>query len=354
MEKHKRLSHQRERVSIKSELLKNGESVKVSLKRRFGLNQILGKSKIIQKIHENIDKISQCDVTALITGESGTGKEIAARAIHYLSRRAGKPFIPVNCGAIPEQLFENELFGHIKGAYTDARLQQNGLVTEADGGTLFLDEISTITPFIQAKLLRLLQDKEFKPLGDPKPRKANIRLIAATNRNLEELLKEGKFRDDLYYRLNIISLSMPPLRERKEDIPILVDHFINKYSKEYNKPFLEISNEAMDMFISYSWPGNIRELENKIQHIIVMFNEPVLHAENIQFPKTEQMQKEIKLEYFKEAKQKVINSFEKTYLIQLLQSERGNMVQAARKAGKSRTALWNLLKKYNLSPKQFR
>jgi transcriptional regulator with PAS, ATPase and Fis domain len=338
----------------KSEFHKECKSVTESLKRKYGLTQILGRSKVVQELYKKIDKISSCDVTVLISGETGSGKEIAARVIHYLSCRAGKSFIPVNCGAIPESLFENELFGHVKGAFTDARIQQTGLVKEAEGGTLFLDEISVITPYIQAKLLRLLQNKEYKPLGDSIPRKADIRIIAATNRDLQSLIKEGIFRKDLFYRLNIVSLYIPPLRERKKDTPILVEHFIKKYSNEYNKPIKEISKEAMEAFISYSWPGNIRELENKIQQIIVMSTTSVINVESIQLPISESNSEESKLEYLKVAKKKIINDFEKTYLTQLLTEHKGNVVSAARRAGKSRTALWNLLKKHNLSPKQFR
>ncbi len=176
------------------------ESVKKTLKREFSLNQILGKSKVLQELQKKICLIASCDVSVIISGESGTGKELAARAIHYLSHRAGKPFIPVNCGAIPENLVENELFGHTKGAFTDARYQQSGLVKEADGGALFLDEVSTLSPYIQVKFLRLLQEKEYKPLGDPRPHKADIRIISATNRDLAGLVKEDTFREDLYYR----------------------------------------------------------------------------------------------------------------------------------------------------------
>ncbi len=357
MTRSKRTSFENREILRKSEFRNEYESLKESLKRRFGLNQILGKSKAVQGLHEKIDKISLCDVNVLISGESGTGKDLSARAIHYLSCRAGKPFIPINCSAIPESLFENELFGHVKGAFTDASIQQIGLVKEAEGGTLFLDEVGVISPFIQVKFLRLLQDKEYKPLGDPKPRKADMRIIAATNRDLQSLIKEGEFREDLFYRLNIVSLHIPPLRERKEDIPILVKHFINKYSKEYKKPIQEISEDAMRTFISYSWPGNIREVENKIQQIIVMSTTSVINAKNAQLALSELSDpgtKESKFEYLKANKKKVIESFERTYLTQLLIEHRGHVVSAAKRAGKSRTGLWNLLKKYNLSPKQFR
>jgi len=336
------------------ELDQECESAKKALTREIGLRQILGRSKVVQELHEKIDRISACDVNVLISGETGTGKELAARAIHYLSCRAGKPFIPVNCGAIPENLFENELFGHAKGAFTDARVQQVGLVKEAEGGTLFLDEIGVVSPYIQVKFLRLLQDNEYKPLGDARPHKADVRIIAATNRDLAGLVKDGTFREDLFYRLNIVSLHIPSLRKREEDIPILVEHFVNKYSREHNKHIKEVSADVMKAFVSYPWPGNIRELENKIQHLVVMSTSPVISNRDIQLPSRESTAEEMEIEYFKVAKKRAINAFEKSYLSNLLTEHRGDMVSAARKSGKSRTALWNLLKKHNLSPKQFR
>lgn len=330
------------------------ESVKKALKREFGLKQIIGGSKVVKELRERLNRISTCDVSVLISGESGTGKELAARAIHYLSSRAGKPFIPVNCGAIPENLFENELFGHVKGAFTDALFKQVGLVKEAEGGTLFLDEISAGSPYIQVKFLRLLQDKEYKPLGDSGTHKADIRIIAATNKDLSCLVKEGVFREDLYYRLNIVPLHIPPLRGRKEDIPILIEYFIKKYSREYNKPIKEVSADVMETFASYSWPGNIRELENKIQQLVVMSTSTVIAARDIQLRISKSISEEAAIEYFKVAKKRAINVFEKTYLTHLLKDHRGNVVNSAIRAGKSRTALWNLMKKHNLSPKQFR
>jgi DNA-binding NtrC family response regulator len=349
----KMLKSEERNVVSRLQLFKECESIKKALKREFGLKQIIGSSEVVKELHEKINRISTCDANVLISGESGTGKELAARAIHYLSHRYRKPFIPVNCGAIPETLFENELFGHLKGAFTDARFKQLGLVKEANGGTLFLDEVGAVSPYIQVKFLRLLQDKEYKPLGDSRLHKADIRIITATNRDLAVLIKEDAFREDLFYRLNIVSLYIPPLRERKEDIPVLVEHFIKKYSREYNKPIKEASTDAMEAFVSYTWPGNIRELENKIQQLIVMSPSSVISDRDIQLSIGELPAKKIELEYFKEAKKRVIDAFEKTYLTCLLTEHRGNMVSAARRAGKSRTALWNLLKKHDLSPKQF-
>ena len=327
------------------------DSAKTALKQEFGLRQILGKSRAIRDIHNKIRHVASFDVNVLISGESGTGKELVARAIHYSGSRAGKPFIPVNCGAIPENLFENELFGHLKGAFTDANYQQVGLVKAAEGGTLFLDEIGTISSYIQVKFLRLLENKEYKPLGDSMSHKADIRIIAATNTPLIDLVNKGSFRDDLYYRLNVTYFHIPPLRKRKEDIPLLVNHFVNKYSKKFNKPSIKIPPEALRAFVSNPWKGNIRELENMIQQLIIMSEATELDVKQIPLPKTESTDE---IESFKLAKMKAINNFEKSLLIQVLTEHNGSVASAAIKLKKSRTALWNLIKKHNISPKQFR
>jgi two-component system response regulator GlrR len=336
------------------ESVEETQAVKAALKRQFILGHIKGRSKAVKKLHQTISRLSSCDVNVLIAGETGVGKEPAARAVHYLSCRAGKPFIPVNCGAIPEALFENELFGHVKGAFTDAAIPQVGLVQAAEAGTLFLDEISVVGPYIQVKLLRLLQEKEYKPLGSSYTRKADIRIIAATNKELHKLVKEGKFREDLFYRLNIVALHIPPLRERKEDIPVLVDHFLKKYCAAYDKPLKRFSEDALAAMISYAWPGNIRELENKVQHLVVMSSEPVIDNRHLHLPENEHQRGESGIERFNAAREKVIQAFERSYLVRLLTKHKGNVARAARIAGKSRTALWNLIKKHNLSPKQFR
>lgn len=298
--------------------------------------------------------IASCDIDVLISGESGTGKELAARAIHHLSPRGRQSFIPVNCGAIPDNLFENELFGHTKGAFTDARFPQIGLVANAEGGTLFLDEISVLSPSNQVKLFRLLQNKEYKPLGVPTQHHADIRIIAATDNDLRRLVREGTFREELYYRLNIAALYIPPLRERKEDIPILVEHFMEKFCLRHHKPIKQISKDAMKDFISYSWPGNVRELENKIHQIVVMHPDLIIKPGGLHSFLTESSSQEFTLDPLKSAKRKLISSFEKSYLIRLLSRHRGDVAAAAKTARKSRTGLWNLLKKYNISPGQFR
>lgn len=329
------------------------EETKKSLAKKLCLEKILGNSKAILELREKICLAAMCDASLLITGESGTGKELIARGLHYLSDRSNKPFIPVNCSAIPDNIFENEFFGHVKGAFTDANSTQSGLVQEAEGGSLFLDEIGSISLHAQAKFLRLLQNKEFKPLGASGFRKADIRIIAATNNNIADLIKKGSFREDLYYRLNIISIHIPPLRERPEDIPVLTNHFIKEYSKTYKKHVEALSDETMMSFIAYPWPGNIRELENRIQQLIVLSRTPVIHTTDLLF-KENRSEPERVIEHFNVAKKKSVCAFEKAYLVQALEQSHGNVVSAAKTAGKSRTAMWNLLKKHNLSPKQFR
>ena len=337
-------------VGLKDEV---GE-VKKRLWRDRCLGKIIGRSRSIQELHGKILRLSSCKVSVLITGESGTGKELVARALHYLSQRAGKPFIPVNCGAIPDTLFENELFGHRKGAFTNACLNSTGLIQEAEGGTLFLDEIGSVSPYAQVKLLRFLQNREYKPLGDPMLHKADVRVIAATNKDIFKLVREGAFREDLYYRLNIVSIHIPPLRERMEDIPLLVGHFIDKYSKEYNKEVTGILDDVMQMLLSRRWAGNVRELESMVQHMVVMSSSSVVSAEDIEVPTCETTSTSLRRECFKDAKKCAVEEFEKRYLTRLLTEFRGDMVRAATWAGKSRTALWNLLKKHDLSPKMFR
>lgn len=328
-------------------------AVKEGLKKKLCLSKIIGISPCIKELHKQIEAISLYDVSVLITGESGTGKELVSRAIHYMGARADKPFIPINCGAIPENLFENELFGHVKGAFTDARLQQTGLLQESEKGTLFLDEIGSISPYVQVKFLRLLQDKVYKPLGDSKCRKADVRIIAATNKDLSALVRDGSFREDLLYRLDIVSIHIPPLRERKEDIPSLVGYFVDKYSREYNKPVKKVTEDAMKAFISYEWHGNVRELENQIQKIVVMCDSSLIGIKDVQLPVSNPTAEEPCFEYFKVAKKRVVAAFEKTFLTGLLTEHRGDVASAARKAKISRTAFWNLLKKHNITPKQF-
>ncbi len=249
------------------------------LKKTYSIHGIVGNSEAIKGLIEVVKKVAETDSTVLITGESGTGKSLIAKAIHFLSNRKNSPFVTINCAAIPETLLEAELFGYEKGAFTGAHSSKKGKFELADGGTIFLDEIGDMPLALQAKILRVLQDREIEPLGSEKVVKVDVRIIAATNRDLYELVKEGKFREDLFYRLSVIPIHVPPLRERRDDIPLLVEHFLRVYNGKYGKN-LRVSPDAMEVFIEYDWPGNIRELENTIERLVVM-NDRVVKATDL-------------------------------------------------------------------------
>jgi DNA-binding NtrC family response regulator len=251
-------------------LLRENRLLRIEVRKKFEFNNIIGKSKKMQEIFSLIEKVALGSSTVIIYGGSGTGKELVAKAIHYNSPRADRPFIPFNCGAIPETLVESELFGHTKGAFTGAIQAKKGLFEEANGGTLFLDEISTILPSVQVKLLRVLQEKELMRVGSTERIKIDVRMIAATNENLEENMKKGKFREDLFYRLHVFPIFLPDLKDRREDIPLLAYHFLDLYSKEAKKEIKGISKEAMKLLLEYHWPGNVRELENTIERAVIM------------------------------------------------------------------------------------
>jgi len=251
-------------------LLRENRLLRIEVRKKFEFNNIIGKSKKMQEIFSLIEKVALGSSTVIIYGGSGTGKELVAKAIHYNSPRSDRPFIPFNCGAIPETLVESELFGHTKGAFTGAIQAKKGLFEEANGGTLFLDEISTILPSVQVKLLRVLQEKELMRVGSTERIKIDVRMIAATNENLEENMKKGKFREDLFYRLHVFPIFLPDLKDRREDISLLAYHFLDLYSKEAKKEIKGISKEAMKLLLEYHWPGNVRELENTIERAVIM------------------------------------------------------------------------------------
>jgi DNA-binding NtrC family response regulator len=264
-------------------LLRENRLLRMEVKKKFEFNNIIGKSKKMQEIFSLIEKVALGNSTVIIYGGSGTGKELVAKAIHYNSPRVDRPFIPFNCGAIPETLVESELFGHTKGAFTGAIQAKKGLFEEANGGTLFLDEISTILPSVQVKLLRVLQEKELMKVGSTDRTKIDVRMIAATNENLEENMKKGKFREDLFYRLHVFPIFLPDLKDRKEDIPLLAYHFLDLYSKEAKKEIKGISKEAIKLLLEYHWPGNVRELENAIARAVIMTDQDHLGPND--FPK---------------------------------------------------------------------
>ncbi|MBI3078264.1 MAG: sigma 54-interacting transcriptional regulator [Deltaproteobacteria bacterium] len=237
---------------------------------RFRFHHLIGKSRPMQAVYQLIRQVAGSGVSVLIEGESGTGKELVAHAIHVESARARGPFVPVNCAALPEGLLESELFGHVRGAFTGAHQDRTGRFDAANGGTIFLDEIGEMSPLIQVKLLRVLQGHEFERVGESKPRRVDVRVLAATNRNLWELVQAGKFRDDLYYRLNVVTIHLPPLRERRDDIPLLLDHFIGKFSRELGKEVRSVSRHALRALMGYDWPGNVRELANVIERAVLL------------------------------------------------------------------------------------
>jgi len=313
--------------------------------------QLIGQSPIFLQQAQKISLIAACEANVLIVGETGTGKELYARAIHYGSARAGRPFMPVNCGAIPAELVENELFGHIRGAYTSASNLQVGLIEEANGGTLFLDEIDCLPVHAQVKLLRFLQEKEYRPLGSSRMKHADVRVVAASNLNLEEAVDTGKVRQDLFYRLNIISLTLPPLRERREDIPLLARHFLAKYSREFDSSVRDFSEEAMDVLMVYSWPGNVRELEHAVERAIVLCNKPLIQASDVVLSS---QKRNGKRESLREAKAKEIERFEKNYIQGVLSACRGNISRAARISQKNRRAFWQLIQKYRIDVSRFK
>lgn len=306
---------------------------------------MVGQSKAIKEIFNTINLIAASKASVLITGESGTGKELIARSIHNASERRHKPFMAINCSAIPENLFENELFGHEKGSFTGAYQRERGKIEQAGDGTVFLDEIGDISIPHQAKLLRVLQEREFSRVGGGDTIKAHCRFIFATNKNLEDMVMNGRFREDLFYRINVIPIDVPPLRERQEDIPLLARHFLEKYSTENNKEIRDIENDAIETLIKYPWPGNIRELENTIERAAVLCLGSMLTKENL--PKRISLH-QVELSARHGAKG-VISDFEKKVIIEALEMNRWNQTRAAEFLGISRKQLRTKMKNYNLS-----
>jgi DNA-binding NtrC family response regulator len=299
---------------------------------------LLGESKNMQEVCNNISKVASTSANILITGESGTGKELVARAIHYNSQRSSAPFIPVNCGGIPENLLESELFGYIKGAFTGADVTRAGFFQTADGGTIFLDEVSEMSLSMQVKLLRVLQDKEVCMVGANRAKRVDVRVLAATNKDLLSQVKKELFREDLFFRLNVINIRVPPLRERREDISLLVNYFANKYSEEFRKSSPEFSNKALNVFENYDWPGNVRELENVLQRLIVMADDNLIDAPDLP-----------SLMRFSALREtgftRTLAEVEAEYIRNVLSSVEGNKAKAARILGIDRKTLREKLKK---------
>jgi two-component system, NtrC family, response regulator GlrR len=320
------------------------------LKEKVGLRQLVGDSPAFLAAIDTIALVARCDASVLILGETGTGKELAARAIHYLSPRAPKPFVAINCGALPTDLVENELFGHERSAYTGAFTERPGVVHEAEGGTLLLDEIDTLPLLAQVKLLRFLQEKEYRPLGASRPIKADVRVLAASNGDLEQAVRGGRLRQDLYYRLSVIPLRLPPLRDRREDIPRLARHFLRKYAMPQRQ--LELSARALQMLLEYDWPGNVRELEHVVERAAILSG----HAELIREQHVLLSRPPVSSTgaSFQRAKADAVARFESSYVRELLAAHDGNISRAARAAGKNRRAFWELIRKHGIDARTFR
>jgi len=315
------------------------------------LQQVVGERLPFLDEIKKIPTVAKCDANVLIGGETGTGKELCARAIHYLSPRASKPFIPFNCGAIPTDLMENELFGHVQGAFTGASTVQPGLIGAADSGTLFLDDIDCLPAASQAKFLRFLQEKEYRQLGSAKTVKADVRVIAATNSDLEAAVDEGKLRQDLYYRLNVIPITLPALRNRREDIPFLAGHFLNKFVSEFDKQLTGFAPEAMQNLMIYDWPGNVRELEHVVERAVLFSESTIIQESDIILPKPKSSACKAS---FKEAKAISVNQFEKNYLKSILLAYKGNITKSAEAAQKNRRAFWQLIRKHQIDVQAFK
>jgi two-component system response regulator GlrR len=308
---------------------------------------IITRSPAIESILSKAKLVAAGDASVLIRGESGTGKELLAQAIHRASPRADKPFVAVNCGAIPEQLLESELFGHMKGSFTGAARDYKGLIQSADSGTIFLDEIGDMPLPLQVKLLRVLQEKEIRPIGSTQTIPVDIRVISATHRNLEEAIKAGTFREDLYYRLNVVSFSLPSLSERREDIPVLSMHFLKEIAEKYHKALNGFASEAMEQLVKCPWPGNVRELYNVVEQAVALSTTPIITPTLVENAIRGQSEE---LSSFESAR----SEFEREYLARLLKITGGNVTQASRLAKRNRTEFYKLLQRHHLDPKLFK
>ncbi len=332
-------------------LIEEMSLLKEELKNRFKPDNIIGNSSAMQAVYDMIAQVAGSGATVLIRGESGSGKELVAHAVHYKSARAGKPFIKVNCAALPETIIESELFGHEKGAFTGALARRQGRFELAHGGTLFLDEIGDFSASTQIKLLRVLQEREFERVGGSETIKVDVRIVAATNRDLEAMVADGGFRQDLYYRLNVFPLHVPPLRERRTDILLLADHFAEKFSEGSDKPIKRISTPAIDMLTAYHWPGNVRELENCIERAALLSADGVIHGH--QLPPSLQTA-EASDTAVKGSLQAALDGLEREMLLDALKSSRGNKARAARMLGMTERLMGIRVKKLGVDPKRFR
>ena len=322
------------------------EELKKQINKSYTFEDIISKNHQMLNIFDTLPIIAQSDSTVLIQGASGSGKELLARAVHSLSNRKKGPFVAVNCGALPETLIESELFGYLKGAFTDARKDKPGRFALAKGGSIFLDEVESLPLSTQVKLLRVLQEKEFEPLGATAPVKADVRVIAATKENLVKLIKKGTFRDDLYYRLNVVKIELPLLVKKRDDIPILINHFIDKFNRRMGKSIQDVSKDVMNILMQYDYPGNVRELENIIEHACVMCQGTRIRKAHL--PPELNPKSEIVIAD-EETTRPAIQSFERQLILETLEKNNGNKVLSAKELGLHRSTLWRKMNKYGLT-----
>lgn len=335
----------------KNQLITENLKLRTELIEKFNLNNFIGNSNAMHEVFEQIVQVADSNATVLIRGESGTGKELVAHAIHYNSPRASKPFVKINCGAIPENLIESELFGHEKGSFTGAVFQKKGKFELAEGGTIFLDEIGELSPILQVKLLRVLQEKEYERVGGIEVLSSNVRVIAATNRDLEKEMEKFNFREDLYYRLNVFSVFIPPLRERRTDVLLLAEHFLHKYSNENKKDINRISTLAIDLLNSYHWPGNVRELENCMERSVLVCNGDTIQAPHLP-PSLQRIDTGTTTTGLSLASQ--VESFEKEIIIDALKKTKGNKAKSAKYLDTSERIMGYKISKYNIDYRLFR
>ena len=339
-------------------LVTENKYLREELIRKFEFDNIIGESEPVKDVCELIKRVAPTDATVLIHGESGTGKELVARALHHNSRRRDKNFVVVDCASLAQSVIESELFGYVKGAFTGAAETKQGLLERADGGTLFLDEIANINLDIQAKLLRVLQEQEFKRVGDSRSRKTDIRFVAATNKDLEKLIKEGVFREDLFYRLDVFRITMPPLRERREDIPLLARYFLNIYTKRMHRELEGFSTEATTLLKEYDWPGNVRELKNMVERLVIMVDDAVANSSEVSYalggktrrmaasvPKTAEELKKVR----REMTQRISDDVESAFVLEALKRNNWNVTRAAEEVGLLRPNFHALMRKHGIS-----
>ncbi len=345
-----------QRLLAGKRLVEENSLLRRQVQRDFAFGEILGQSQCMQQVFETIQRAAETQFDVLIVGETGTGKELVARAIHQRSRRSGGPFVPVNCGAMPEHLMESELFGHERGAFSGAQTRSLGLMEFANEGTFFMDEITQMPLLLQGKLLRVLQERMIRRVGGKEEIPLDLRIVAASSHDPQDAVKKERFRLDLYHRINVVRVHLPPLRERREDIPLLAEHFLNRYTKEMERAPVQVTPEAMEVLTGYSWPGNVRELQNTLKRTLAMSPQPVISVESLpeEIVAPASLGASKKLSGFFGARESRLNAFEREYLRNLLAFCLGDVSAAAREAQLPRGTLYRLLKKYGLDSADFR